>query len=845
MGPVSQYVIKTVTTELDRHGVVVWYDEGRHFSELADRLADDRTKLIKYTGSYYRLRAEAEELFGRYDSSSMAGLQRLLVYVPAGPLDRRMDVLLEISRAGAVYNDSLSTAARMALKEKLPAAVLDEMLANDSLTLDELDRLAEGEAAAGASTLAVVFGTVAAHEIAAHYLTDPVWEEKIDVKGALPELIRFFSKSFGLPVTGAETHTRLKSSLARHILLTEFIQDNNLERANTPLASFSFPRQPAAIETCCKTARFMREWDKSKESYITLAKKVEEECRLREIRLTYDALGSVDTFPFEEENILLSIESLLKEGREDIALRLVEERRGSFWPAVDPLRAVQWQAAEIALKLFLETKRISAEIKKSRQAVPDTLVRLYSSDAGGEGRWFQMDTLYRRLERLLVSMEEEFALPGMLKLVRRAYYSAVQELAELFSAALSEKGMDFSGHLMQSDIFKKIVKPLMAQGPTAYIIADSLRFEMGAELIGMLGYAQISRFVAALATPPTITEIGMAALLPGAEEGIAVVPAKEGIAAEVKGAVLSNSRDRQKYMSALMADRVVDLTLGEVLGKGKRALANRVAGRDLVVVRSQEIDNHGENESVYQARRIMTEVLADIRKAVQKLAEAGVRYFVIIADHGHLFGEELGEEMKMDPPGGETLDLRRRCWAGRGGVSAPAFLRFKAADLGVGGDLEFAFPRAAGGFKVKGGRQAYFHGGLSLQELVIPVVSFKMDIGKQEKTPDFIQLSINKKEITNRLFTVSAVYVPALLSPAEIKVRIVAVDGDREIAMAATSVYGYDEGTGLVVLKANEENHVTMMVTGAATQGEMAVQLLDAVTGLVLDEKKVPYRFAL
>ncbi len=47
MGPVSQYVLKTVATELDRHGIVVWYDDGIHFSDLADRLADDRTKLIK------------------------------------------------------------------------------------------------------------------------------------------------------------------------------------------------------------------------------------------------------------------------------------------------------------------------------------------------------------------------------------------------------------------------------------------------------------------------------------------------------------------------------------------------------------------------------------------------------------------------------------------------------------------------------------------------------------------------------------------------------------------------------------------------------------------------------
>lgn len=844
MGPVSQYVVKAVARELDRHGIVVWYDKDGHFSKLVEGLADEKTVLAVFTGSYYRLRAAAEELFDQYDSAAMTGLQRLLVYVPAGPLDKRSDVLLEISRSGTVYNDSLPTVARMALKEKLPAAILDEILANDNLTLAELDRLAEGEATAGASTLAVIFGTVAAHEIAAHYLTEPAWEEKIDQKGALTELIQFFSKSFGIPGAGMETHSHLKNNLPRHLLLTEFIHDNKFDRSKTTLANFSFPRQTANVEACCRAARFMREWAGSKDTYIALAKKVEEECRLRELHLPYNALGRVDTFPFEEKSIHLSLENLVREGREDIALRLIEERRGSFWMVVEPLRAVQWQATEIALKLYQETKRISAEIKKFKQSSPDTWVRLYSSDARGEGRWHQIDMQYRRMERLIGSMDEEFALVEMLKTVRRAYYNTVQEISELFSAALSENGLNFNGHLLQSDIYRKIVRPLVAQGPTAYIMADSLRFEMGVELTGMLGSVQVLQFNPALATPPTITKIGMAALLPGAEEGLAVVPAKEGIAAEVNGEVLADSRDRQKYLSGMMADRVTDLTLGAVLDKGKRALANQMANRDLIIVRSQEIDSMGEDGNIYQARRVMTEVLADIRKAVQRLAEAGVQNFVITADHGHLFGEELGDEMKPDPPGGETLELHRRCWVGRGGAGSDAFLRFKAAELGLGGDLEFAFPRGAGGFKVKGGKQAYFHGGLSLQEMVIPVMTFKMEVVKPAKTSDFFSLKLNKKEVTNRLFTVSATYVPAMYSPGELNVRFAAVEGGKEIAMAATAVYGYDEETGIVRLKANEENHVTMMVTGAEARGKMAVQLLDANTGLVLDECIVTYSFA-
>ncbi len=38
----------------------------------------------------------------------------------------------------------------------------------------------------------------------------------------------------------------------------------------------------------------------------------------------------------------------------------------------------------------------------------------------------------------------------------------------------------------------------------------------------------------------------------------------------------------------------------------------------------------------------------------------GIEYIVLAADHGHLFAEELTENMKVDSPGGETADLHRR-----------------------------------------------------------------------------------------------------------------------------------------------------------------------------------------
>lgn len=50
-------------------------------------------------------------------------------------------------------------------------------------------------------------------------------------------------------------------------------------------------------------------------------------------------------------------------------------------------------------------------------------------------------------------------------------------------------------------------------------------------------------------------------------------------------------------------------------------------------------------------------------------------------------------------------------------------MRARISDFALGSDLEIATPWGFGAFKSPGGAKAFFHGGLSLQELVIPVLT--------------------------------------------------------------------------------------------------------------------------
>ena len=48
--------------------------------------------------------------------------------------------------------------------------------------------------------------------------------------------------------------------------------------------------------------------------------------------------------------------------------------------------------------------------------------------------------------------------------------------------------------------------------------------------------------------------------------------------------------------------------------------------------------------------------------------------------------------MRIDAPGGATVELHRRCWIGRGGATPPATVRVAASSLGNDSDLDFVFP---------------------------------------------------------------------------------------------------------------------------------------------------------
>jgi len=307
----------------------------------------------------------------------------------------------------------------------------------------------------------------------------------------------------------------------------------------------------------------------------------------------------------------------------------------------------------------------------------------------------------------------------------------------------------------------------------------------------------------AIGTIPTITEIGMAALLPRAYESAKVVGVGGGkLALEIDGKVIKDRKDRVSFLRENAGVSVFEAKLEDLLPKPGKKVKEGIQNAELILITSQEIDELGEGDNVAQARLQIDSVLSHLRRGVRVLADHGIKTIVLAADHGHLFGEEIGEDMKIDAPGGKAEDLHRRVWVGVGGNSEPSYFRTSLASLGVDSEFDIATPWTFAVFKSKGGGRAYFHGGLSPQELILPVVVLHSTVKPSTATLG-IQwvLTPGTTKLTTRFFSVQIAGnqgESSLFGFEPPKVRIELRANKKCVSVPVSASYGFEDATGEV-----------------------------------------------
>ncbi len=860
MGIVTEHLIQRIYRQVEKHGIVVWFDPDGTYTDVVERLKKlPNTAVHRYTGSFFALRHAVDHLLNGEQPP------RLVVYVPLTEAATR-HALVELTSAGVVMrpgqqppecNTALVAVARDALAAVFPAEAVAEItrqVERGQLTLADLDHLAEQGTQVQSGALAVIFGVSSPPDVALTFLADESHDAAILEKKAVSDLIHLLSETYGVDLSADDPLTSIRYRVARHILLTDFVVALG-DALPESLRTARVPEGLAQRAACAQLAHAWRQRRDLAASYMRYAAQVQTELGLDTLDLPLEAWQRVETFALCEEQLQQHIEAALVERPSVERVTLARQHQAGFWAEAIPDIQARWALIAAAGEVLLQAQRVEQALKARTLWKSEQIIRAYTA---GDAPWCLLDTAHRHLERHYYNFDlrpdKHATLEQLVARARQRYTAVVNTLAERLSRALHRDGFEVPDVIPQTDIYKNTVAGHLAQIKTAYFLVDALRFEMLRELASNLGDKWQVNLTPALATPPTLTEVGMAALLPGAERGLTIVETNGGIGVQVNDRLLRTRADRIKWLKDALGKDVLVVKLEELVPI-RKALQTSIEAARFVVVTSQEIDTLAEGDNVPLARRTMDEVPYLLHRAFHALQDCGVQRIIVTADHGFIFGEEPEHGMRLNPPGGHTVALHRRVWIGRGGDRSDAYLRVEASDLGLGGDLEMAFPWNLAVFKVRGGARAYFHGGLSPQELVIGVLEVGLAVAPPVEGGRINwTLRPGSAKITTRFFSVTVEgRSQELLPVVPPRVRLEVRAADEVISTPVAASYGFEEATGDVVLRPAEKdpqsiepNTITLMVTRELIPQQVSIYLVDAATGVALAPPlKIPLDIAL
>jgi hypothetical protein len=883
---VTGTLLDLIRRQIAAHGTVVWYDPEQAYLEAAQQLQPQDVggaAVHRYTRErgFVWLRHELEPLWAEPLTAP-----RLLIYVPLARSEAE-HALVEFEEGGVVMrpgqqppecNTALDVVARQALEPVFPPARREEIVAEveeGKLSLAELDQIAEKGSQEGAGAIGVIFGTGNPTEVALRFLAAPDLrpdlDEEIESRQALGSLGTLLSDLLGvdLPTDPPNKGTDgLRARLVRQILMTDFLEGLG-EEAPESLQTFTLAEGPVARQAAVELARTWRNRRDLADSYRDWATRIESEIGLSGTSLPPEALLRTETFLAAERKLQTAMEKALRERATAALVEQARRRRGGFWSLQEPTVKTRWDVIVDAGNVLLQADRIRDALR-GKTWPADALLSCYAyadEERPGEDDepWCALDTAQRHLERdyprFDLEPQRHDALIQLVAHARHRYTDAANDLARAFVEAYAEADFALPGVTLQADVYQETVAPAAREGRVAYLLVDALRFEMALELLKTLEETAEdweTDLTAALATPPTVTEVGMAALLPGAERGLIIEGDEKGLAPALGGEpdrVLRTRQDRVDHFVKAVEGDVTVTKLQDIAPLGDRRLREEIEGADVTLVTaSEDIDGLCENNPAL-ARRVLDQIFTQLRRGLRALFNQGVRTVVITADHGYLFGEKLTAGQTIDAPGGETVALKRRVWVGKGGAESDSTLRRPLSAFGITSDLALATPWNLSCFKARGGATEYFHGGLSLPEIVIPVLTVRSGAPPAPSAEAEIDwtLTPGSRTISTRFVSVTIKGHTTQLLPLEPPLVRVEVRADQTISTPVSASYGFRDATKDVQLKQQEgseqaiaDNTVTVRITEEPSVDQVTIYLLDATTGVTLARlDDVPFEIAL
>jgi hypothetical protein len=822
---IAEFIKDHFRKRLEKSSCLVIYDPSCRHKELVQSMAGDGCKVIDGSASTILARETAMDAW-RDLADHKDGLKYLIIYLPikkpVKEQEKQRNPYQIFAIGGSEFpaddGDEYKALCHKAMPDHV--AEIDKLFAAGTPDFATIDALEKGNSW---PTLRTMLKEESPREILVAFLSpSDVQKKALEADASwVHEFTQFVALTLGLKLrTKGTKWASISEELGRYVFFSEFVFDLP---GDLPEELKDVPVAPEAykdiVYSVCDS---LRSTDKHQVAYMDMANRIEEQLNLEKRMIHVEDLGQKDTFAFEERTFLLVFVKNVLAGNIGKAQDVANIRKNSIWVRNTDERQILWTISERALELLNEIDAINASMGKNFKDLADILSAYCD-------RLQKVDKLQRNFEQAVADSDGQYdPLSEFIEVARKRYLEFIEEIQKTFIELVQKEGWPASGHLRNTQVFDRFVAPsLEAREKIAFVMVDALRYELALELRNKLSDDYVVELHPVCAQLPTVTDVGMASLLPAADSKLTLIRDNDDLIPSLGGMKIRTPDDRLQYMKGIYGDRCHMIDLDDLL---KKKNIKFPVTMQLLVVKTTDIDNMAEIMP-REAPRFIPSLIKKMISAVSKLAGYEFKKAVFATDHGFVLFNEQEAGDTVPKPDGEWLKTKARSLLGCGSAN-PGTVLFDISQVGIRGDVEhYVVPRTYGTFSKSG---PYSHEGLSLQECVLPLLS--IDLQKEQKAEiGVVDIVLSYKggasAITTRRPMIEISWFTTDLFASEVEFQLEAYVKAKLVAEATSCSY-LNPATNLIGIKPGNAIKVPLKMQ-EDFEGSFEVKAIDPSTGVV------------
>jgi uncharacterized protein (TIGR02687 family) len=813
----------------EKRKIVFWYDAEKDYEESIDTLEVEGVNIVKYTGN--------NNFEIKYTIEYLKTDENFLIYSPIEkPLDSENWLLGLESYAEHLTVDPIDLLLKeFGLKKNMYKAFKKyKVFFNNKSRKDRLlnyQEVLDNERKLGVGVISALTGinTLSFDKALRQLFSEGIDEET----NRYYEAIKKFGSvnHFWLLIENYFGYSEEKVSLEglMYYLVINYVKSNLKVKIPNSWNEYLKESNNAIV--------FINQWinhKKDSEGFIDLLEKIDSSLNIKKY---LDEWAIDDYIECEytnkiDQKIIREISDILVQalGQFKEMLRWIDIRRNKLF--YDEYKNY-YDSLYYAIR-FLKLKK---EVGTIKEESPENFFKSYTE------KYYKFDQYYRKFSFAYSLQENNEILNELNKMIERIYTNwYLESIGNKWSNVVEEfmdENFTFKNIIKQESFYDNYIKRFINSNERVYvIISDALRYEVADEVrdaiaIEIDGETKLESMSSIL---PSNTKYGMASLLP--HERIETINSK----VLVDGIDSMGSVNRLKILEKYAEGLSLVLKADDVLNMTQDSMRETCKGKKLVYIYHNEIDAAGDHaateNTVFNACNSTIDSLETIVKKLKNNISA--TNIFITADHGFIYKRSTLKESDKTSKALEAVTMKRRYAYGLSDKNFQGVHEIKLNHLEKNHKL--FVPKGMNVLTKKGPGMNFVHGGVQLQEIVIPVISVHWKRNKEEYRSSKVEVEVigNSRRITNKLFNIQLYQIEKIserVLPRKFKVYFVSDSGD-----VISDIVEYKADS-------TEDNRMTKLrftlKDNVYKENEECYLVLDQDEKALEKYKKIPYEISL